>query len=363
MGVEIEFLAVGDESAGGDATIIRLGPANGPRELQTIIVVDGGYQKNGDEIVDKIIEWYGTDVVDLVVSTHPDQDHISGLRTVIERMTVRELWMHLPWNHSAELATLRHYSFKSSRLSDFAEASLTAASTLEELARARGIPIFEPFTGRSTAGERFTVLGPDEAFYEQQLALMPDAATASAGLSTKLADAARSIVRFAENLFTDNLSDNETTRPRNNTSVISLIRDPESGFSALLTADAGIAALEPVVPLLRSVGINAGDLDLVQVPHHGSRHNVGPTVLNDLLGAAGVDGGRGQAVVSVPAKNPKGHHPSKRVTDAFRRRGYPVTATQGAGLTGAFLSNPKVDRPGYTTATPLQFFHQIEEEE
>jgi beta-lactamase superfamily II metal-dependent hydrolase len=360
MSVEIEFLAVGDESSGGDAAIIALTPAYAPRK---IIVVDGGYQRNGEEIVTKIHEWYGTNTVDLVVSTHPDQDHISGLLTVIERMNVRELWMHLPWNHSAELASLRRYSFKSDRLSAVAEASLTQASSLEDLARSRGIPIFEPFAGRTTADGRFTILGPDESFYREQLALMPDTSSAFSSIASKLADAARNVVRFVEDLVTDNLSDSETTSPRNNTSAISLVRDPESNYAALLTADAGIAALERVVPLLRQAGFHPGGLNLIQVPHHGSRHNVGPTVLNDLLGPTGIDGGRGHAVVSVPAKNPKGHHPSKRVTNAFRRRGYPVTATQGSGFGGVFFSSPRVQRPGYSTATPLPFFHQIEEDE
>jgi beta-lactamase superfamily II metal-dependent hydrolase len=363
MSVQIEFLAVGDESKGGDAIIVCIGPPDGPRHEQTIIVVDGGYKANGDQIVEMINKWYDTNLVDIVVSTHPDQDHISGLFPVLERMVVRQLLMHLPWKHSTELAALRPNAFKSARLSDYVEKSLSEASSLDELATQLGIPIIEPFTGVSTRNATFRVLGPDRDFYTEQLALVPDATTTSGRLTKALADLAHKAVHFIEDLFTDNLSDDETTSPRNNTSVISLISDPESDTQILLTADAGIAALERVVPGLRALGIGPGELDLIQVPHHGSRHNVGPMLLNELLGAPGVDGGRGQAVASVPAKNPHGRHPSKRVTNAFRRRGYPVAITQGEGPVNVYLSQPPVDRPGYSPMEPLPFFSDFEDHE
>lgn len=363
MALQVEFLAVGDESKAGDAVIICLGPPEGPRDRQTIIVVDGGYKATGEKIVELLATWYQTDTVDIVVSTHPDQDHISGLFPVLEQLQVRQLCMHLPWNHSAELASLRAYGFRSSRLSAPTEKSLSEASTLDELAISRGIPIVEPFTGVATPDGAFQVLGPDPDFYAEQLALVPDGARTSASVASVLASFARKAVRFVEDLFTDNLSDDEVTSPRNNTSAICLITDADTGYRVLLTADAGIAALQRIIPGLRSLGVGPGDLDVVQVPHHGSRHNVGPTILDDLLGPAGRDGGRGSAVASVPAKNPEGRHPNKRVTNAFRRRGYPVTVTQGEGLTNVMFSNPKATRPGYSPAAPLPFFADFEDNE
>lgn len=363
MAVQVEFLAVGDESKGGDAIIVCLGSPEGPRDQQTIIVVDGGYKSNGEKIVEVLASWYGTDVVDVVVSTHPDQDHISGLFPVLEQLQVGELWMHLPWNHSTDLASLRSFGFNSDRLSDYVQKSLSEASTLDELASARGIPIVEPFVGLSTADGAFQVLGPDAGFYTEQLALVPDGGTFSARVTSALTKLARKAVRIVEDLFTDNLSDNETTSPRNNTSAICLISDPETGYRVLLTADAGIPALERIVPVLRNLRVEAGDLDVVQVPHHGSRHNVGPSILNDLLGSTGLDGGRGHAVASVPAKNPEGRHPNKRVTNAFRRRGYPVTVTQGDGPFNVWISQPKISRPGYGSSSPLPFYNEFEDDE
>jgi beta-lactamase superfamily II metal-dependent hydrolase len=363
MGVQVEFLAVGDESKGGDAIIICLGPSNGPRTDQTIIVVDGGYKQDGEKIIEMLAIWYGTTSVDVVVSTHPDHDHIAGLFPILANLTVGELWMHRPWLHSQEMASLRPQRFRSDRLSSYVEASLSQASDLEQLAAQRGIPVREPFTGVATAGGAFRVLGPDPDFYVTELNLMPDGGSGPARVGSVLSDLARRAVRLVEDLFTDSLSDDETTSARNSTSAICLVTDPETGYRILLTADAGINALERVVPQLQAMGIGPGGLDVVQVPHHGSRHNVGPTVLNNLLGGPGINGGRGTAVASVPAKNPKGRHPNKRVTNAFRRRGYPVTVTQGAGTSNVLFSKPEVARSGYSSASPLPFFAEFEEEQ
>ena len=46
----------------------------------------------------------GRRAIDAVVSTHPDQDHVNGLHVVLDQLTVKELWIHKPWEHNQELA-------------------------------------------------------------------------------------------------------------------------------------------------------------------------------------------------------------------------------------------------------------------
>ena len=66
----------------------------------------------------------------------------------------------------------------------------------------------------------------------------------------------------------------------------------------------------------------------VQIPHHGSRRNVGPSVLNQLLGPIQPEGTtRFTAFVSAPKDDDT--HPRKIVLNAFMRRGGKVIATQG----------------------------------
>jgi len=93
MDFEIEFLPVGDASKAGDAIVARYG-ANGQ---YTVTVIDGGTEDSGAKIVEHIKGVYGSNtVVDHAISTHPDTDHASGLRKILEALPVNNLWLHGP---------------------------------------------------------------------------------------------------------------------------------------------------------------------------------------------------------------------------------------------------------------------------
>jgi beta-lactamase superfamily II metal-dependent hydrolase len=94
----------------------------------------------------------------------------------------------------------------------------------------------------------------------------------------------------------------------------------------LLTADVGPSGLMEAALYAIQQGI-IGPLDMIQIPHQGSRRNVTPAVLNAWLGEP--NGGsqyRGNALVMV-GKN-KTEHPRKKVKNAFIRRGYRVYVTR-----------------------------------
>ena len=50
-----------------------------------------GYTQDGEQMVRHVRQQYGTNVVDLVVSSHYDDDSSKGLRSVLEQMDVRLL--------------------------------------------------------------------------------------------------------------------------------------------------------------------------------------------------------------------------------------------------------------------------------
>lgn len=359
MPYEIDFLPVGDGSRSGDAIALRYGNLTGPRHEQTVIVIDGGFTDDGEALVKHLRNYYGTDIVDVVVSTHPDQDHVCGLKVVLEQLQVRELWMHRPWQHSQEMASLRHKAFASAKLDEKVEKSLQGESELEDLANSLGIPIREPFTGVATPGNAFVVLGPTVEYYEELVAEI------AAGQSTaaKVAGFLKSAVETIRGLLPEDheretLTDNCRTSPWNNSSVVSLLQ--VDGRFCLLTADAGMPALEPVADILETNGIGAGRLNFVQVPHHGSRHNVGPSILNRLLGPKGKRPEEAHAsafVSAAPEGEPK--HPHKRVSNAFTRRGYRVHATQGSTKRH---SHQAPDR-GWSASIPLPFYDKVEDDD
>ncbi|HET9874822.1 MAG TPA: MBL fold metallo-hydrolase [Mycobacterium sp.] len=360
MGYEIDFLPVGDESKGGDAIALRYGNLHGLRSEQTVIVVDGGYTDDGEALVEHIARYYGTDTVDFVISTHSDQDHITGLEVVLEQMRVGRLLMHLPWKHSGMLAAARRLSFNSSALSEKMEKSFQAASDLEAIAQRKGVPILEPFAGMHTGDEVLRILGPSEEYYCQLLADL------ETGRSQQLTSAIHDYLqRFAEvdaqslpeTLTLETLRDDGETSPTNNSSVICLLTVDNQ--RSLLTGDAGIPALEQAVTILEAEGFQAGELNFVQIPHHGSRRNVGPSVLNRLLGPKGQSTQHSTAFASVPKKNPEHKHPAKKVTNAFHRRGYNVHVTKG-GAKWHYSNAPH--RDGWSASTPVGFHNLVEED-
>ena len=106
MGFEIDFLPVGDESQSGDAIALRFGNLFGDRSDQVVVVIDGGFKSTVGNLVNHIKQYYGTSKIDLVISTHPDADHMGGLEVVLEEMEVDCLWMHMPEEHTEGFSCL-----------------------------------------------------------------------------------------------------------------------------------------------------------------------------------------------------------------------------------------------------------------
>ena len=359
MGYEIDFLPVGDESSGGDAIALRYGNLHGQRSEQTVIVIDGGYLDDGEALVKHIEEYYQTSEIDIVVSTHPDQDHISGLRIVLERMQVGVLLMHLPWEHSASMARAKALSFKTSTLSEKLRKTLQGAADLEEIARAQGVEIVEPFTGIETPDGAFRILGPTEDYYRSLLPEIIGESGWTQKSAISLIESVRKLLSglIPETLHTETLREDGETSPKNNSSAVCLLT--VDGHKSLFTGDAGIPALAQVLDMLENEGFQPGTLEFVQAPHHGSRRNVSPSILNRLLGQKGQQSKIGTSFVSTPRKNPDHKHPAKKVTNAFLRRGYPVHATQG---TAKWHRHDAPNRSSYTTSTPIPLHEMVEED-
>src|SRR5260370_22090330 len=100
------------------------------------------------------------------------------------------------------------------------------------------------------------------------------------GIGRRVARDARKIVR--ENWDTETLREGGITSAENESSVV-LLGDLGSG-GILLTADAGLKALGTAIDYARARGIDPSTLWLFQVPHHGSRNNISPSMLNRIVG-------------------------------------------------------------------------------
>lgn len=328
MGYEIDFLSVGNSN--GDAICARYGDQY---TGYAIHITDGGYTDTGQRIINHIAEHYGNAsyISDVVVS-HQDGDHVTGLLSVVRHFDIGTLWMNRPWLYAAEIIDQFHGNYTAQGLTNAIRAAYPQLVELESIANAKGIPVREVFA-YSQIG-RFTVLAPTRKRYLTLIPQFDRTPTSYAkpvkGVLDKLFEAAKALVSFFETWGSEALEEYPAPTSASNECCVIQLGVFEEGRSVLLTADAGPVALAEAADVAATLG-RLSPPTLVQVPHHGSRRNVTPSVLNRWLGPVLPEGaqGRGTAVCSVGEGKPQ--YPRKRVSNAFLRRGYPVVKTGGGG--------------------------------
>jgi beta-lactamase superfamily II metal-dependent hydrolase len=339
MGIEIEFLPVGEESCPGDAIVVRYGQP----DSYDIMLIDGGTAETGGEIVTHIRKHFGAaSYINHMVLTHPDQDHASGLRSVLREMTVQHLWLHIPWHFAAEARPyFRDVRWTDDGLAQAIKNEYDIIAEIVELATAQGTVIHYPFEGEQIGP--FKVMSPSRHAYVRllpQFAKTPDPdqdaleaenwwlGKAPMGLAKALIEAAIQKVSkwVGENWGIETLRDDGVTSASNESSVILAAND--GGKRYFLTGDAGQNALRWAADYADTIGFPLQSFTFFQVPHHGSRRNVGPTILNRLIGPIRPQGTQSfTAYVSAPKDDE--NHPRKVVKNAFTRRGGQVFITCG----------------------------------
>jgi beta-lactamase superfamily II metal-dependent hydrolase len=369
MNCEIEFLPVGDGCKPGDAIVVRYGDAN----AYEIMVIDGGNLDSGKAVVSHVKSNFGYHaVVSHALVTHSDGDHASGMREVLAGLPVRNLWLHKPWEFAA--ASRPYFSNKNWTVEGLAQTIRKEYDIISELvdtAEKNNIPVLPPFGG--TCIGPFRVIAPYQNLYPYfipQFDRTPDAdqaAIEAAGywigkppglIASLLEKAAAKVQKWIEESWeNERLKDGGITTASNESSVV-LYGDFGPGRRVLLTGDAGIWGLTMAKCFAHKNGLALQDFMLVQVPHHGSRRNVGPTILNEILGPIKPKGTPAHAQAYVSAPKDDDTHPRKMVLNAFTRRGYGVAATQGRKIVfwGGFPP-----RPGYGPLDNLPFSPQVED--
>lgn len=345
-GFEIDFIQVGDGERSGDAIAIRyLHPYVGPG----VVIVDGGDKAAGTTLANHVVTHFNTNIVDHVINTHPDSDHSSGLTEILERLQVKNLWMHRPWLYASAISN----RFRDGRITDASleeriREALNAAHDVEQAALVRGVPIHEPYQG-SVIGP-FIVLSPERTWYLTQLVpnfdKTPESKAPARGLLAPVIKAAQEAASWiAETLAIETLDETGETSAENESSVV--LYGDFGGERLLLTGDAGRSALTHAANYARGIGASLQNLNCVQVPHHGSRRNVSPSVLNQITAQI--------ALISVAPKSTT--HPRRKVTNAFKRRGARVFRTNG-GYLNHTVGLPR--RQGLVDAPEIPFYDRVE---
>ena len=238
--------------------------------------------------------------------------------------------------------------------------NLESASDLVKKAEKKKILVVEPFSGLSLYNEgELLILGPGLDYYESLIPEFDGMPTAIGTPKSLLAGLGRTvqraIKRFISTWGKDDLNDEDTTSAKSNSSVI--IQLIVGDHRLLFTGDAGITALSQAADRISQ----ETDLRFIQIPHHGSRRNVGPTVLNRLIGKPLPEGQlRNIKAIASTAKKGEPKHPRKAVMNAFTHRGVYAVATRGTTI--RYPHDAPV-REGWGTVTPEPYHWEYEDEE
>lgn len=314
---EIDFLPVGDGDKSGDAIAMRYGDGNEWR----VVVYDGGTKTSGEKLVKHIKEHYGTTHVDFLVNSHPDQDHASGLRTVMENLSVGELWIHRPWAHATEV--LKHFEdgrITAESLSQRFKEKMPHVWALEEIAIQKEIKICEPYQGSNIGC--FKVLSPSKDWYLHTL--LPEFNKTPE--QNRVVEA--SFMEKAQEAWNiESLREGVTTSADNESSAVLYANIDDRGI--FLCGDAGIRGLEHAADYADTLFLDLPSVKFYQIPHHGGRHNISPSILNRIVGNILPNGSTPIKTAFVSVSQGATDHPKKMVTNAFTRRGAKVVQTKG----------------------------------
>lgn len=236
------------------------------------ILIDGGPGNKVLECLSRHMPFYDR-TIDVVVMTHPQADHLNGLLSVIDRYKVN-YFVASPVGHTTE-----------------------GFQKLKSLITQKQIPIKNPYAGDviRVGGIPFKVLWPDREWL----------VAASSKQQVVSMDTSNSNVLGA---FT-------TSEDLNDFSIYLYLQMGE--FDALFTGDGDIKMQDDLMQR-----VSLPDIEVLKVPHHGSRTGMSEEFLDALKPEL--------AVISVGSTNRYGH-PTQETLELLSSRGIKTLRTDEMG--------------------------------
>lgn len=330
MAFEIDLLPVGSEKKSGDCIAMRYGDLVKGKEKQTVIIVDGGYAGTWKDTLKPFLrKYYNCEIngklhIDLVVLSHPDLDHVSGLVEMAkdDEVEIGMIMMHRPWKELSPSwfrdGRITKNSLKD-RLGDaFEKAKELADETLN-------ISQTKLEVGTYTFNEAsITILGPTSKFYKTCIAnceKTPQQANNVENLPQS--QGGKGAIAFEPYVKGKiKWDDSESTSPINESSLIFLFE--YEGTKVLFTGDVGKEGLSKAIKYAHDNNIKSNDCSIIKMPHHGSRKNVNPAIMDAFVGS--------RVLYYSCASDDLGHHPSQRLINLMNEKKFKQFSTSGSAL-------------------------------
>lgn len=368
MAYEIDFIGVDKSTTDSDAVAMRWKNQDGS---YTIGIYDGGIKEYGESLKDFLNKYYFNDIsnhkdisekkIDFVICSHSDQDHTSGLKIILENFEVKKLYMNRPWIYLKELEKyIEDKRMTRKSLEASLRSNYTYISELEKIAEDKGIEICEVFQGEIIE-KRLVILSPTKELFlsliiESDKTRLEESTISQEVFSSKIIDSKKIKDRWSF----DFLPDTVFTSAENETSVIVLGTDSsnETKFEYfLLTGDAGPKGLQTAIKYTKERRFLLNNkVTLYQVPHHGGRHNLTKSVMNELVGPIQEKTFPSERIAIVSAGKDS-DHPKAVIVNSFIKRGVKVFRTNGYTL-NYFRGN--MPKRNWLKTNPLPYSDYIE---
>jgi beta-lactamase superfamily II metal-dependent hydrolase len=326
-GFEVDMISLGD----ADSLLLTSWTGKAAHR----ILVDGGNKGDYPTIRNFLLK-LGVNQLDAVVNTHPHDDHAGGLIQMVQdrTITIGAIYAHIPHQH-VDLMKVEKAIRSAAGLRETIqiEKSLQTVTELSNAAKNRGLRIQEAFAGEKIGS--MTVVGPSRKYYDELVKEFEDPdRIRTVSRNEDAWDAEREKIEKGE--ISDSLLDHPETTPENDSSIMLATYIVDKKF--LFTADAGVPALRNAAD-----SYQLADLDWMQVPHHGSRHNIDCGMIDHFNPKQAWVSARGSA-----------KHPRRSVVNALKNKGAQVYSTHypnGGTLHWGIGTAPS--RDGYISATAL----------
>lgn len=357
MAYQIDFFSSSNALGNADAIVFSWKDDNG---VEKIGVYDGGYEKTAQEFCEHIKKYYQTKTLDFVICSHPDQDHASGLKIVLETFNVNALYVNFPWDYIDDVwdNLSDHRKTKDSLKQEMKEKFPYLASLEENIDVGK---IHSAFQG-DVIEDKWTILSPTREHFISKIissGKMPlKEEVENANEKSFILEAVRKIKKWIkEQWYKDTLYDNPHVSAENEMSIVML---GELDKTILLTGDAGVEGLEIACDYAERLGIDLpNNVDIFQIPHHGGRHNLTVDIMNKMVGEILEENEvkAAKAIASTSKQNGDKQYPRRAVANAYRRRGVLVESTNGETI---YWNCDYPDRDGWSSVEPLDFFNEVE---
>lgn len=326
---EIHFLDVGD----ADCIAIRYCKDSASRAY--VALIDAGNVTDAPNIKEFLKNQFGTLEIDLAVCTHPDKDHKGGFFGLLEdeEVVINEFWWKNPARHMSEddFAKMHRPDSMVAACERVYDHPTDASKNLLNLAREKviGGKCYNVKPGDKHAVIPLVVLGPTDDYYRvAAIEIVDKFAELKCDTDTSKYDELEELTEENAKSVIDTVKDES---PTNKGSLI-LFFAPTSSMKFILAGDAAASSLRTVYDANKSILTGC----ILKVPHHGSKHNLNSSLIDDLKPT--------QSVVSAIGSK---KHPSSAIVRYLSKYGDVYLTSKSKGI----YYN---DQPTKNPATPLK---------